>query len=115
MTTPFTRTASALAIVLIGYGVHVGLTAAQARRTDARLFISEMTVVGLTEVRLGQIAAERGERANVKAFGHMMVTDHTAEHEARDNLPAYETLEPTTEKEKLDIEMLEGETQHNGA
>lgn len=69
VTTPFTRTARAITIVLVGCSFHVGSVAAQARRTDSRLFINEMTMVGLTEVRLGQMAAERGERADVKAFG----------------------------------------------
>jgi hypothetical protein len=66
MTTPVTRTATAIAIVLVGCSFHVAITAEQARRTDSRLFINEMTI-GPTEVRLGQMTAERGERANVKA------------------------------------------------
>ena len=84
MTTPFTRTATAIAIVLVACNFYVAVTAEQARQTDSRLFINEMTIVGLTEVRLGQMAAERGERANVKAFGQMMVKDHS---EANAELP----------------------------
>jgi putative membrane protein len=115
VTTPFTRTASALAIVLIGYGVHVGLTAAQARRTDARLFISEMTVVGLTEVRLGQMAAERGERANVKAFGQMMIKDHSAANAELAKVAAELKIVPPTDIDKQHSELVERLSKLNGA
>jgi putative membrane protein len=33
---------------------------------------------GMTEVKLGELAAQKGMRADVKAFGQMMVKDHTA-------------------------------------
>jgi predicted outer membrane protein len=36
-----------------------------------------MTVAGLTEVQLGKLAAERAASPEVKAFGQMMVRDHS--------------------------------------
>jgi putative membrane protein len=33
---------------------------------------------GMTEVKLGELAAQKGMRADVKAFGQMMVKDHAA-------------------------------------
>jgi len=33
---------------------------------------------GMTEVKLGELAAQKGMRDDVKAFGQMMVKDHTA-------------------------------------
>jgi putative membrane protein len=40
---------------------------------------------GMTEVKLGELAAQKGMRADVKEFGQMMVKDHTA---INDNLKA---------------------------
>jgi predicted outer membrane protein len=45
---------------------------------DAGTFIEEMTIAGMTEVELGKMASERASNADVKAFGQMMVKDHSA-------------------------------------
>src|SRR5579871_3208590 len=44
-------------------------------------FILAAAQGGLTEVKLGELAAEKGTRGDVKAFGQMMVKDHTANNE----------------------------------
>jgi len=51
--------------------------AGQAAHTDAQGFINDMTIAGLAEVQLGQMASERASNADVKAFGQMMVKDHS--------------------------------------
>ena len=115
MTTPFTRTATAIAIVLVACNFHVSITAEQARQTDSRLFINEMTIVGLTEVRLGQMAAERGERANVKAFGQMMVKDHSEANAELSRIAAEMKIVPPTEIDKKHVELVERLSKLNGA
>ena len=115
MTTPFTRTATAIAIVLVACNFHVSITAEQARQTDSRLFINEMTIVGLTEVRLGQMAAERGERANVKAFGQMMVKDHSEANAELSRVAAEMKIVPPTEIDKKHGELVERLSKLNGA
>src|SRR5687767_2834302 len=50
---------------------------AQAADTDVQGFINDMTIAGLAEVQLGQMASERASNADVKAFGQMMVKDHS--------------------------------------
>jgi putative membrane protein len=115
MTTLLVRTATAIAIVLMGCNLLVAVGAAQARRTDSRLLINEMTVVGLTEVRLGQMAVERAQAANVKAFGQMMVKDHT---EANTELSLVATeikIVPPTEIDKKHMELVERLAKLNGA
>lgn len=42
-----------------------------------RGFIDDQLEEGSREVRLGRLAEERGEHADVRAFGRMMVEDHT--------------------------------------
>lgn len=48
-----------------------------AQNTSARDFINEMTIANMAEVELGRMASSRGHSADVKAFGDMMITDHT--------------------------------------
>lgn len=115
MTTPFTRTARAITIVLVGCSFHVGSAAAQARRTDSRLFINEMTIVGLTEVRLGQMAAERGARADVKAFGQVMVKDHSAANAELAQVAAEMKIVPPTDIDKKHGELVERLAKLSGA
>jgi predicted outer membrane protein len=50
---------------------------AQASAIDARAFVNRLAIAGMTEVQLGQLAAERAQSTDVKAFGQMMVKDHT--------------------------------------
>ena len=50
---------------------------AQAGPTDGREFVTQLAIAGMTEVQLGQMASERGSHADVKAFGQMMVKDHS--------------------------------------
>ena len=59
-------------------GAAVG-TAGDRNAPDAtdRKWLEDRIVAGMTEVRLGEIATERAQHADVKAFGSMMVTDHT--------------------------------------
>jgi putative membrane protein len=49
----------------------------QAARSDAQAFVNEMTIAGMTEVQLGRVATEQAASADVKAFGQMMVKDHS--------------------------------------
>jgi len=60
-------------------GAAVGATSANttgAMSTDA--FVSNLTQSGMYEIKAGQIAQKRSKNADVKAFGAMMVKDHTA-------------------------------------
>jgi len=80
------------AIVVITAALTGGTAGAQAPRAqdrppDAspgspsassdREFINEMTIAGLAEVQLGKMASEQAGNADVKAFGQMMMKDHS--------------------------------------
>jgi putative membrane protein len=43
----------------------------------ARDWVEERLVGGMTEVKLGELASQKAQNADVKAFGKMMVQDHT--------------------------------------
>jgi putative membrane protein len=46
--------------------------------TSDSSFVNEAAVGGMAEVELGKLAASKATSADVKKFGQMMVTDHTA-------------------------------------
>jgi predicted outer membrane protein len=113
MTTPLTRTATVVAIVLMG--CTVAITAEQARRSDARLFINNMMIVGLTEVRLGQMAVERAQETSIKAFGQMLVKDHTEANTELSMIAAQMKIVPAAEIDKKHSELVERLSKLNGA
>src|SRR5688572_30140185 len=66
--------------VAIGEDSAVGTsgTAAEAdARGDAAAFARDAAIHGRAEVQLGELAAQKGQSAEVKQFGQMMVKDHT--------------------------------------
>ena len=56
-----------------------GLAFAQAM--SAQDFVNEAASGGMFEVQSSQLALERGQGDEVKAFAQMMITDHTANNE----------------------------------
>ena len=50
----------------------------QPSSNDPKKLIDEMTIAGMAEVELGKLAEARGSKDEVKAFGQMMVKDHSA-------------------------------------
>jgi putative membrane protein len=60
-------------------GAAVGQTsAATLGSRDTGAFVSNASQSDMYEVQAGQLAATRAKNADVKAYGKMMVTDHTA-------------------------------------
>jgi putative membrane protein len=59
----------------------MGMTAAAAGQGSAREFISNMAIAGMAEVQLGKVASQHSQDPDVKAFGEMMVRDHTKANE----------------------------------
>jgi putative membrane protein len=54
-----------------------GTTAEADARADASAFARDAAMHGNAEVQLGELAAQKGQSADVKQFGQMMVKDHT--------------------------------------
>jgi putative membrane protein len=60
-------------------GAAVGQTsAATLGSRDTGAFVSNASQSDMYEIQAGQLASTRAKNADVKAFGKMMVTDHTA-------------------------------------
>jgi len=75
----FTSVTLGAALMALGFLLTVPCAKAQSAisMTDTN-FIMAAAQGGMTEVKLGEIASANGTRADVKAFGQMMVKDHTA-------------------------------------
>ena len=68
-----------LGMVLVAVGLMVPCAKAATLVTTAdQDFILAAAQGGMTEVKLGELAGQKGTRADVKEFGQMMVKDHTA-------------------------------------
>ena len=103
-----TRLNSMATVVAAGFILTAGTLLegrVQARRADARLFIGDLTVAGLGEVQLGQLASERAASPDVKAFGQMMVKDHSAANGELSKLASQMKIEPPKEADKAHKEL----------
>src|ERR1019366_5422672 len=76
------KSASAtLGMALMAAGLLIAVPRANAATsvsTADKDFILAAAQGGMTEVKLGELAAQNGKRDDVKAFGQRMVKDHTA-------------------------------------
>lgn len=70
--------------------------------TDADDFVEDASAKGVAEVEAGKLAQEKGTAADVKAFGAMMVKDHTAANEKLKSIADQKKLEVSTDAELLD-------------
>jgi putative membrane protein len=73
--------AARLGMALMAGGLLLAVPCAGAETklsTADKDFIHAAALGGMTEVKLGQLAVQKGMRDDVKAFGQMMVKDHTA-------------------------------------
>jgi putative membrane protein len=95
-------TAVRVALALMAAGVLLAVPSARAETplsTADKDFILAAAQGGMTEVKLGEMAAQKGKREDVKAFGQMMVKDHTG---INDGLKALAALKGVTLPEHLD-------------
>jgi putative membrane protein len=95
------KSASAtLGMVLLAVGLLVPCAkSATTISTADQDFILAAAQGGMTEVKLGELAATNGMRDDVKEFGQMMVRDHTA---INDDLKALAAQKSVTLPDSLD-------------
>ena len=70
-----------LGMTLLAVGLLIAVPGANAATTVSTAdqgFILAAAQGGMTEVKLGELATQKGMRDDVKAFGQMMLKDHTA-------------------------------------
>jgi putative membrane protein len=94
--------AATLGMALVAVGLFIAVPragAATAVSTADQDFILAAAEGGMTEVKLGELAAQNGKRDDVKAFGQRMVKDHTA---INDDLKALAAQKGVTLPDSLD-------------
>ena len=75
----FSPVSGMFGLVLVVLGLLVsGANAATTISTADQDFIKSAAQGGMIEVQLGELAAQKGVRDDVKEFGQMMVKDHSA-------------------------------------
>lgn len=94
MKSKFYAAALAISVSLASHGVFAA--------TDADDFVEDASAKGVAEVEAGKLAQEKGTAADVKAFGAMMVKDHTAANEKLKAIADQKKLEVSTDAELLD-------------
>jgi len=94
MKSKFYAAALALSVSFASHGVFAA--------TDADDFVEEASAKGVAEVEAGKLAEEKGTAADVKAFGAMIVKDHTAANEKLKAIADQKKLEVSTDAELLD-------------
>lgn len=62
-----------------------------------RDWVEDRLVGGMTEVKLGELASQKARNADVKAFGRMMVQDHTQAGEELKQLASKHNITPPAE------------------
>jgi putative membrane protein len=87
----------------------------QAARADAQGFVNEMTIAGLTEVQLGKIATERAASGDVKAFGQMMVKDHSQGGDELKKVASQLKIEPPTQLDQKHKDLVDRLSKLQGA
>jgi putative membrane protein len=87
----------------------------EATRADAQGFINDMTVAGLTEVQLGKVAAERAASADVKAFGQMMVRDHSQAGDELKKVALQLKIQPPTQLDQKHKDLVDKLSKLQGA
>jgi putative membrane protein len=60
------------------FSVVLPILGAQAAALDDKTFIADAVGTNLEEIQIGQLAQQKSQNADVKAYGQMPVTDHTA-------------------------------------
>ena len=70
--------------------------------TEGDDFVEDASAKGVAEVEAGKLAQEKGTAADIKAYGTMMIKDHTAANEKLKAIADQKKLEISTDAELLD-------------
>jgi putative membrane protein len=87
----------------------------QPPHADAQAFVNDMTIAGLAEVQLGKMASERSNDADVKAFGQMMVKDHSQANDELKQIASQLEIQPPTQLDQKHKELADKLSKLQGA
>ena len=87
----------------------------QPAPADAQGFVNDLTIAGLAEVQLGKTATERSTNADVKAFGQMMVKDHSAGNDELKQVASQLGIQPPTQLDQKHKDLVDKLSKLQGA
>lgn len=104
-------------------GGQSGSTAATPQRpaqteqsaADSKSFINDLAIAGMAEVQLGKLATERAASADVKAFGQMMVMDHSKAGDELKQVASQLNVQPPTQLDPKHRDLAERLSKLQGA
>ena len=109
------RTKDLLVILTFAFGATLCALPAAAQQADQTNFLADAIRGNVAEVKLGQLAAERGESQQVREYGDMLKKDHTKSLERASSLaneigvPAASELTAQQRKQFESLQKLSGE------
>jgi putative membrane protein len=83
--------------------------------SDAHTFINDMTIGGMAEVQLGNLAAERATNSEVRSFGRMMVKDHSQAGEKLKEVAGKLNIQPPAQLDQKHKDLIERLSKLQGA
>ncbi len=94
-----------------------GAAASATQRGSAadREFISQMAIAGITEVHLGRLALKQAASNDVKAFGQMMVDEHTQANDELAKITKQMGMTPAAQVDKTHKLLIDKLTKLSGA
>jgi putative membrane protein len=96
-------------------GMALAMSFGAAGQNDDQTFIKEAVQGNIAEVRLGELAAQRAENADVRKFGETLRMDHQAGLKRTTNIAKSLKVEPPTEPTTEARGFYEGLSQLSGA
>jgi putative membrane protein len=81
----------------------------------ARKWVEDRMKDGMTEVKLGELASQKAQSADVKAFGRMMVQDHTKAGNELKQLASKHNITPPADLDDDHRDKVDRLSKHQGA
>lgn len=78
-------------------------------------WVKDRLVGGMAEVRLGELASQKSQNADVKAFGRMMVQDHTKAGDKLKQIATQVRIQPPTDLDDAHRDQVERLSKLQGA
>ena len=93
------------AFAATGAALMLAAMAMPAAAMDDATFLQTAIGVNLAEIQMGQLAQANSQNADVKAYGQLLVTDHTASNQKATQLAQADNIQPPTAPSAPDQQM----------
>jgi putative membrane protein len=85
-----------------------------AAQTDSQQFVRDMVIAGIAEIQMGQMASQRAQNEEVRAFGRRMMDEHGKANEELKEVASQLNVTPPTELDEKHLELRQQLSQEQG-